>query len=199
MQKTIVTSLIPRTSLVLAIIACGIMLSLFLWGLLTPGNAYQSDLPILAGVLVLGVYLTLKLSTYRLIFYNDRIIRKLWGRQHEILYKDIDELIIDDSCCDAAQLGKALGPSISDKLKKYQIFDVRIIGNGSNIHFRSKWFDSPEQANYALSFLLEKCPPQQLKRGRDSDSYTANDLISVIKWIVLLFILTYAASFIFPS
>ena len=195
--KTIIACLVPRKALVLAIISCGIILVLFLWKFLESGNIHNGELSVLAAIFSIGFYLTLKLSTYQLILYNDRIIRKLWWQQNEIFYKDIDKLIINAACFDAYKIGTAMGPQISEKLRKYQIFDVWLIGNVSTIHFKTKWFDSVKQVNEALAFLIEKCPPNKLKQDRNSNSSTVHDIKLVIKWIIIFLILSYAANLLF--
>lgn len=195
--KTIIACLVPRKALVLAIISCGIILVSFLWKFLESGNIHNGLLSVLAAIFSIVSYLTLKLSTYQLILHNDRIIRKLWWRQNEIFYKDIDKLIINATCFDAYKIGKAINPQISEKLRKYQILDVWLIGDKCNIHFKTKWFDSLKQVNDALAFLIEKCPPNRLKRGQNSNSSTVHDIKLVIKWITIFFILTYAASLLF--
>ena len=90
-----------------------------------------------------------------------------------------------------------MGPQISEKLRKYQIFDVWLIGNVSTIHFKTKWFDSVKQVNEALAFLIEKCPPNKLKQDRNSNSSTVHDIKLVIKWIIIFLILSYAANLLF--
>lgn len=196
-QKTIIACLVPRKAFVLATISCGIILGLFLWKFFGSKNFHNGELSVLTAIFSIGFYLTLKLSTYQLILYNDRIIRKLWWKKNEIFYKDIDKLIINAACFDAYKIGKAMGPQISEKLRKYQIFDVWLIGNVSTIHFKTKWFDSMKQVNDALSFLMEKCPPNKLKRDRNSNSSTVHDIKLVIKWIIIFCISTYAANLLF--
>ena len=135
-QKIINIYLKPRKALVLATVSCGIILGLFLWKFCNPDNINNGELPILAAIFSIGVYLTIKLSSYQLLLCNDRIIRKLWWRKKEILYRNIDRIIINASCFDAYKIGKAINPQIFKKLEKYQIFDVWIIGNECNIHFK---------------------------------------------------------------
>ena len=79
---------------------------------------------------------------------NDRIIKKIWWQKKEILYKDIEKIIINASYFDAYKIGKAINPQVFKKLEKYQIFDVWIISSKCNIHFKTKWFDSIRQINY---------------------------------------------------
>lgn len=66
---------------------------------------------------------------------NDRIIKKIWWQKKEILYKDIEKIIINASYFDAYKIGKAINPQVFKKLEKYQIFDVWIISSKCNIHF----------------------------------------------------------------
>ena len=92
-QKIINIYLKPRKALVLATVSCGIILGLFLWKFCNPDNINNGELPILAAIFSIGVYLTIKLSSYQLLLCNDRIIRKLWWRKKEILYRNIDRII----------------------------------------------------------------------------------------------------------
>ena len=39
---------------------------------------------------------------------NDRIIKKIWWQKKEILYKDIEKIIINASYFDAYKIGKAI-------------------------------------------------------------------------------------------
>ncbi|MCD8273159.1 hypothetical protein [Akkermansia sp.] len=191
------TYLKPCKAFVLAVVSCGIILSLFLWKFCNPDNINNGELPVLAAIFAIGVYLTIKLSSYQLLLCNDRIIRKLWWRKKEILYRDIDRIIINASCFDAYKIGKAINPQIFKKFVKYQIFDVWIIGNECNIHFKTKWFDSIKQINDALSFLIEKCPIDKLQRNQCTNFFITCDIKMIIKWIIVFFILKHVASFFF--
>ena len=196
-QKIINIYLKPRKALVLATVSCGIILGLFLWKFCNPDNINNGELPVLAAIFFIGVYLNIKLSSYQLLLCNDRIIRKLWWRKKEILYRNIDRIIINASCFDAYKIGKAINPQIFKKLEKYQIFDVWIIGNECNIHFKTKWFDSIKQINDALSFLIEKCPLNKLQRNQCTNFFIARDIKLIIKWVIVFFISSYIASFFF--
>ncbi len=197
-QKIINICLKPRKAFVLAVVSCGIILSLFLWKFYNPDKFINNgDLPALAAIFFIGVYLNVKLSSYRLLLYDDRIIKELWWQKKEILYRDIKKIIITPSCFDAYQIGKAINPQAFKKLEKYQIFDVWIISSKCNIHFRTKWFDSIRQINDALLLLIEKCPIDKLQRNQHTNFFIMRDIKMIIKWIIVFFILTYIASFFF--
>lgn len=197
-QKIINICLKPRKAFVLAVVSCGIILSLFLWKFYNPDKFINNgDLPALAAIFFIGVYLNIKLSSYRLLLYDDRIIKELWWQKKEILYRDIKKIIITPSCFDAYQIGKAINPQAFKKLEKYQIFDVWIISSKCNIHFRTKWFDSIRQINDALLLLIEKCPIDKLQRNQHTNFFIMRDIKMIIKWIIVFFILTYIASFFF--
>lgn len=197
-QKIINICLKPRKAFVLAVVSCGIILSLFLWKFYNPDKFINNgDLPALAAIFFIGVYLNVKLSSYRLLLYDDRIIKELWWQKKEILYRDIKKIIITPSCFDAYQIGKAINPQAFKKWEKYQIFDVWIISSKCNIHFRTKWFDSIRQINDALLLLIEKCPIDKLQRNQHTNFFIMRDIKMIIKWIIVFFILTYIASFFF--
>ncbi len=196
-QKIINIYLKPRKAFVLATVSCGIILGLFLWKFCNPENINNGQLPVLAAIFFIGVYLAIKLSSYQLLLRNDRIIKKLWWQKKEILYRDIDRIIINASCFDAYKVGKSINPQVFKKLGKYQIFDVWIISSKCHIHFKTKWFDSIRQINDALSFLIEKCPIDKLQRNQCTNFFIARDIKMIIKWIIVFFILTYVASFFF--
>ena len=120
---------------------------------------------------------------------NDRIIKKIWWQKKEILYKA--------SYFDAYKIGKAINPQVFKKLEKYQIFDVWIISSKCNIHFKTKWFDSIRQINEALLLLIEKCPIDKLQRNQCTNFFIVRDIKMIVKWIIVFFILTYVASFLF--
>lgn len=197
-QKIINICLKPRKAFVLAVVSCGIILSLFLCKFYNPDKFINNgDLPALAAIFFIGVYLNVKLSSYRLLLYDDRIIKELWWQKKEILYRDIKKIIITPSCFDAYQIGKAINPQAFKKWEKYQIFDVWIISSKCNIHFRTKWFDSIRQINDALLLLIEKCPIDKLQRNQHTNFFIMRDIKMIIKWIIVFFILTYIASFFF--
>ena len=118
-------------------------------------------------------------------------------RKKEILYKDIEKIIINASYFDAYKIGKAINPQVFKKLEKYQIFDVWIISSKCNIHFKTKWFDSIRQINEALLLLIEKCPIDKLQRNQCTNFFIVRDIKMIVKWIIVFFILTYVASFFF--
>lgn len=81
-QKIINICLKPRKAFVLAVVSCGIILSLFLWKFYNPDKFINNgDLPALAAIFFIGVYLNVKLSSYRLLLYDDRIIKELWWQK----------------------------------------------------------------------------------------------------------------------
>ena len=196
-QKIINIYLKPRKAFVLAVVSCGIILSLFLWKFCNPDNINNGELPVLAAIFFIGVYLNIKLSRYQLLLSNDRIIKKIWWQKKEILYKDIEKIIINASYFDAYKIGKAINPQVFKKLEKYQIFDVWIISSKCNIHFKTKWFDSIRQINEALLLLIEKCPIDKLQRNQCTNFFIVRDIKMIVKWIIVFFILTYVASFLF--
>ena len=174
-QKIINIYLKPRKAFVLAVVSCGIILSLFLWKFCNPDNINNGEL----------------------LLCNDRIIKKIWWQKKEILYKDIEKIIINASYFDAYKIGKAINPQVFKKLEKYQIFDVWIISSKCNIHFKTKWFDSIRQINEALLLLIEKCPIDKLQRNQCTNFFIVRDIKMIVKWIIVFFILTYVASFLF--
>ena len=126
-QKIINIYLKPRKAFVLAVVSCGIILSLFLWKFCNPDNINNGELPVLAAIFFIGVCLNIKLISYQLLLCNDRIIKKLWWQKKEILYKDIEKIIINASCFDAYKIGKAINPQVFKKLEKYQMYGLLVV------------------------------------------------------------------------
>lgn len=86
-QKIINIYLKPRKAFVLAVVSCGIILSLFLWKFCNPDNINNGELPVLAAIFFIGVYLNIKLSSYQLLLCNDRIIKKYGGKKRKFYIK----------------------------------------------------------------------------------------------------------------
>lgn len=101
---------------------------MFLWKFCNPDNINNGELPVLAAIFI-GVYLNIKLSSYQLLLCNDRIIKKLWWQKKEILYKDIEKIIINASYFDAYKIGKAINPQVFKKLEniKYLMYGLLVV------------------------------------------------------------------------
>lgn len=182
-------------ALTLASIFCAVVWAWFFWQLQAPPN--PGLLPIIAGGAVCLLYQIIKFCTYGIVLYDDRIVRKLWWRKDEILYKDIRTLSIDGSSFDAYQLSKTVNPSGLSSLKKYQIYNVLIKDSRNVICFRTKWFDSLELNHAALALLYEKCPPGKFKRKAANTYFLRWQYKICFLAMVKVYVLIYIASFFF--
>lgn len=124
---------------------------------------------------ILSLFGMVKLSTYRLTFYDDRIVKKLWNRVETLFYKDVDYLCVEDS----------RGTTY------YPIFSVWIRAAKKEIHFRTKWFDTREQANQVMSLLMEKCDADKVKEGRLPIMIQLREMWGIFQWILMFGLLMY--------
>lgn len=54
-----------------------------------------------------------------------------------------------------------------------------------------------DRSNEALLLLIEKCPIDKLQRNQCTNFFIVRDIKMIVKWIIVFFILTYVASFLF--
>lgn len=118
------------------------------------------------------------------------LVKKLWAKRQTVYYRDIDNLIIDSAVVDAYQIAKLSLRGKQRRFEKYRILDIRIVAKEQKIHFRTKWFDTFQQENQALSLLLEHVDNSVVKKGEYSPITLLNEVVFVAKWILVFFLLT---------
>lgn len=169
----------PGRLLILAAVFYVVLLGGLTWHtILKPDKAMFTALFALH---ILSLFGMVKLSTYRLTFYDDRIVKKLWNRIETLFYKDVEYLYLEDS-------GNAT---------YYPIFSVWIKSAKKEIHFRTKWFDTREQANQVMELLMEKCDADKVKEGRLPIMIQLKKMWGIIQWMLMFGVLMAVGSLLF--
>lgn len=84
----------PGRLLILAAVFYVVLLGALTWHtILKPDKAMFAALFALH---ILSLFGMVKLSTYRLTFYDDRIVKKLWNRMETLFYEDVEYLYLED-------------------------------------------------------------------------------------------------------
>lgn len=130
---------------------------------------------------ILSLFGMVKLSTYRLTFYDDRIVKKLWNRMETLVYRDVECLCLENS-----------GDDADDPL-----FSVWIKTAKKEIHFRTKWFDTPEQANQVMKLLMEKCDADKVKQGKPPIMIQLKEMWELFQWLLMFGLLSYVGGLLF--
>lgn len=130
---------------------------------------------------ILSLFGMVKLSTYRLTFYDDRIVKKLWNRMETLFYEDVEYLCLENSGNDA----------------DYPLFSVWIKSVKKEIHFRTKWFDTREQANQVMELLMEKCDADKVKEGKPPIMIQLKEMWGIVQWMLMFGVLMAVGSLLF--
>lgn len=169
----------PGRLLILAAVFYVVLLGGLTWHtILKPDKAMFT---VLFALHILSLFGMVKLSTYRLTFYDDRIVKKLWNRIETLFYKDVEYLYLEDS-------GNAT---------YYPIFSVWIKSAKKEIHFRTKWFNTREQANQVMELLMEKCDADKVKEGGLPIMIQLKKMWGIIQWMLMFGVLMAVGSLLF--
>ncbi len=90
-----------------------IILSLFIT--ITPG-AFDEKTVLFLALLIAASWHIIRLSTYKIILYDDKMVECLWWRKRNFYYKNIKHIVINGADFDAAKVGECLG---AKKVNKY--------------------------------------------------------------------------------
>lgn len=157
---------------------------------------FVETFPILFAMHVIFLYGILRLSMYKIIFYEDRLVKILWHRKQAVIFYDnIDLLMINAAAFDPYQIAKAVDFQ-KNKLRKYQIFDITIQSKAQLIYFKTKWFNSVEQAAEVLSLLKEKCVTCSIKKESYSRKEQLKELKLVFKLMTIFLVLSFLGHWI---
>lgn len=168
-----------------------IILSLFIT--ITPG-AFDEKTVLFLALLIAASWHIIRLSTYKIILYDDKMVECLWWRKRNFYYKNIKHIVINGADFDAAKVGECLG---AKKVNKYRIYDIYIVSDDSRkLYFKTKWFTSLESANRAVFDMVRKCDaspatPELIRRI--SANWTISMLVRLFIWIIVIFPCIYYA------
>lgn len=140
-------------------------------------------LPLILSLHILFLYGIFSIMGYKLSFHSNRLVKQSFFGTQEIFYAEINKVLLNDFALQLFQ-------KRSRETDIYRIFDIWIYSGDAKVHFRSKWFDSREKAEEALLLLLEKCPPQNIKKEGYLKESARNEIKIALKWMFILYLLT---------